>query len=160
VSLIAGTVASHVTTHLPRRKAIIGSAAFNLAFLSLYVVSDRLAQAVSPPWSRLFDYGCLVTLLGASFRIGASISPLAFFLPSELLPQSHRSIGIAFISFLFLVLGFLLSGATLPAYESYGIYTFIPLILLPAAISIAYLHHTLPEMKDRQIHEIVADLMR
>jgi len=125
--------------------------------MSLYVVSDRLAKVI---WPRFFDYGCLATLVGAAFSTGVCIDPLAFFIMGELLPQSHRSMGIATISFMFLMLGFLLSGTLLPAYEIYGIYTFIPFIVLPSFLSVIYLIYYMPEVKDRKIHEIVADLMK
>jgi len=43
-------------------------------------------------------------------------------------------------------------------YELISAYSFIPLFIVPSLLCLVYLYRELPETKNREIHEIVAQL--
>lgn len=57
-----------------------------------------------------------------------------------------------------LALSFVIHLATLPAYESYDVWVFLPLFVLPNTFCVVYLIAYLPETRGREIHEIVEEL--
>lgn len=88
----------------------------------------------------------------------AALGPIAYFITSELTPQQYRattqSIALAADS----IFNFIFSFATLPIYESIGVWSFIPLFIVPSTFCLIYLFFALPETKNREIHEILLDL--
>lgn len=90
------------------------------------------------------------------FRIGFGI--ISFYVTGELLPQLHRSLGQTVVFSISLLVCFALSMITVPAYESYNVWVFIPLFIVPNGLCLCYLWAYLPETKGREINEIVAEL--
>lgn len=84
-----------------------------------------------------------------AFQVASSVNCLL---------RQHRLFGSCF---LFLsprgisVMTFLISFSLLPLYRLINTWAFIILLVLPASISLVYLHFNMPETRGKEVHEIV-----
>ncbi|KAK0412841.1 hypothetical protein QR680_006441 [Steinernema hermaphroditum] len=139
-----------------RRPMLILFGILNILSMAGYVLFDRLSFYVH----QSFSYGCIVSLVAYGVTYGGALGPIAFFITSELVPQRFRSLVQSMVFAVNTVNNFVFSFATLPAYQYFDVWSFIPLFIVPSVVCIFYLIKTLPETKGREIHEIVDDLAR
>uniref|UniRef100_A0A1I8AUV6 MFS domain-containing protein n=1 Tax=Steinernema glaseri TaxID=37863 RepID=A0A1I8AUV6_9BILA len=137
-----------------RRPMLILFGILNILSMTGYVIFDRLSYSVAPS----FSYGCIISLVAYGVTYGAALGPIAFFITSELTPQRFRSLVQSMVFAVNTINNFVFSFATLPAYQYFDVWSFIPLFIIPSVICIFYLIESLPETKGREIHEIVDDL--
>ncbi|KAI1702571.1 sugar transporter domain-containing protein [Ditylenchus destructor] len=154
VNFIAGIFGAVIIGRISRRKLMIGSSIVNVMSLASYAAFDRLAFYV---WSE-FSHACLASMFFYNVSFGIGVGSIAPFIIAELLPQLHRTAGQCVVYFAGLSISFMLSLIMVPAYETYGVWVFIPLFIIPSTVCIIYLIAYLPETRGREIHEIVEEL--
>ncbi|KAI6196516.1 hypothetical protein M3Y94_01118700 [Aphelenchoides besseyi] len=154
VNFIASLAGMIFVENLGRRPLLIYAGMANTLCLMLYIAFDRLAFYAHPQ----FRYGCVVTLLAYAISYGSALGPIAFFISSELVPQQFRALVQSMVFACNTILTFFFSFLTLPMYRWIGIWSFIPLFIVPNCFSLVYLFLEMPETRNREIHEIVEEL--
>ncbi|KAI1710137.1 sugar transporter domain-containing protein [Ditylenchus destructor] len=154
VSFLSGITGVFIIGRVQRRKLMVGSSIASLFFLMGYIMFDRLAILVAP----IFKYGCFATMFLCHVFFGVGYGTIAFYITGELLPQLHRSLGQSVVFFVTLAVSFFFSFVTLPAYETYSVWAFIPLFVIPGIVCVIYLYLYLPETRGKEIHEIVEEM--
>ncbi|KAI1725984.1 sugar transporter domain-containing protein [Ditylenchus destructor] len=155
VNFLAGFAGVYLVGRMSRRLLLIGSGAVNALSLTGYIISDRL---VSLAGVIFFDYGCIISLFFYNLSYGVGFGIIVFYISSELLPQFHRSLGQSVVFCITIPISFCFSFVTLPAYEAYNVWAFIPLFILPSILALLYLYINLPETNGREIFETVEEL--
>ncbi|KAI1732483.1 sugar transporter domain-containing protein [Ditylenchus destructor] len=155
VNFLAGFAGVYLVGRMSRRLLLIGSGAVNTLSLTGYIVSDRLVLLAGVTF---FDYGCIISLFFYNLSYGIGFGIIVFYISSELLPQFHRSLGQSVVFCITIPISFCFSFVTLPAYEAYNVWAFIPLFILPSILALLYLYINLPETNGREIFEIVEEL--
>ncbi|KAI1693772.1 sugar transporter domain-containing protein [Ditylenchus destructor] len=155
VNFLAGLVGVYVIGRFSRRRLMIASSAANVTSLLFYVIFDRVAIMFP---SSIFTHGCFVSMLCYNISHGIGFGSISPYISGELLPQLHRAIGQSVSFTVGLSLLFVLSFVALPAYESFGVWVFIPLFIVPNTLAVIYLYAYLPETKDREIEDIVEEI--
>ncbi|KAI1706673.1 carboxylesterase family domain-containing protein [Ditylenchus destructor] len=155
VNFLAGLVGVYVIGRFSRRRLMIGSSSANVTSLVFYVIFDRVATMFP---SSIFSHGCFVSMLCYNISHGIGFGSISPYISGELLPQLHRAIGQSVSFTVGLSLMFVLSLVALPAYESFGVWVFIPLFIVPNTLAVLYLYAYLPETKDREIEDIVEEI--
>ncbi|KAI1710764.1 sugar transporter domain-containing protein [Ditylenchus destructor] len=154
VNLVAGALGTLVIGRVSRKWMLILSGFANIIALGFYIGFDRMFDLNT----RLYGMLCLSAILVYYLSNGIGFGVISFYITGELLPQLHRSLGQTVVFSISLLVSFALSMVTLPAYESYNVWVFIPLFIVPNGLCLFYLWAYLPETRGREIHEIVAEL--
>ncbi|KAI1721808.1 sugar transporter domain-containing protein [Ditylenchus destructor] len=139
-----------------RRPMLIYCGIANTLCLCSYIFFDRMAAH----YDHNFKYGCVVSLICYGMTYGAALGPIAFFITSELVPQRYRSLAQSIVFAVNTVINFTFSFLTLPFYQLINVWAFIPLFIIPSTFSIIYLIINMPETKGREVHVIVAELIK
>ncbi|GMT36759.1 hypothetical protein PFISCL1PPCAC_28056, partial [Pristionchus fissidentatus] len=130
-----------------RRSLLIGFGAANTFSLCLYILADLLIPLWQPiRWGQI---GALV-LFGITY--GFAVGPIAFFITSELVPQRNRSIVQSLVFCFSTIMNFAISFVTLPCYTSFGVLSFLPLLVIPAVLCEIFLFFYLPETRAREVN--------
>ncbi|KAI1701613.1 sugar transporter domain-containing protein [Ditylenchus destructor] len=135
---------------------LIGSSVVNTLALAAYVLFDRLAFY----WWPSLSYAGLASMLFYNVSYGMGVGSIAPYINAELLPQLHRSVGQSVVYCVGLAISFTISLVMVPAFETYDVWVFVPLFIIPNAFCVVYLVAYLPETRGREIHEIVEELKR
>ncbi|KAI6193927.1 MFS domain-containing protein [Aphelenchoides besseyi] len=151
ISSLAGMI---FVENLGRRPLLIYAGMANTLCLMLYIAFDRLAFYAHPQ----FRYGCVAALLIYAVSYGAALGPIAFFISTELVPQTFRALVQSIVFAFNTIITAFFSFLTLPMYRWIGIWSFIPLFIIPNCFSLVYLFLEMPETRNREIHEIVEEL--
>ncbi|KAI1701612.1 sugar transporter domain-containing protein [Ditylenchus destructor] len=154
VNLVAGVLGTLVIGRVSRKWMLILSGFANIIALGFYIGFDRMFDLNT----KLYGMLCLSAILVYYLSNGIGYGIISFYITGELLPQLHRSLGQTVVFSISLLVSFALSMVTLPAYESYNVWVFIPLFIVPNGLCLFYLWAYLPETSGREIHEIVAEL--
>ncbi|GMS98048.1 hypothetical protein PENTCL1PPCAC_20223 [Pristionchus entomophagus] len=137
-----------------RRSLLIGLGAANTLSLCLYVASDLLI----PVWDPI-RWGQIAALILYGITYGIALGPIAYFITSELVPQRFRSIAQSMTLAFTTVMNFVFSSVTLPCNTYFGVISFLPLFVIPSIICLIFLYFYLPETRDREVHDVVRELM-
>lgn len=92
------------------------------------------------------------------FGIGPGTIP--WYITAELVPSSVRSTAQSFTQVVNVLFNFAFSFAFLPLFAVWGPYSILALFIIPTIILVVYLYFELPETKNREIADIVADLKK
>ncbi|KAI1706101.1 sugar transporter domain-containing protein [Ditylenchus destructor] len=152
---MAGLIGIYVVSRISMRRLMIGSGGANIASLVFYVIFDRAAAMFPSP---IFTHGCFVSMLCYYVSNGIGFGSISFYISGELLPQMHRAIGQSVCFTVALSLMFGLSLVSLPTYEFFGVWVFMPLFIVPNTLALLFLYAYLPETKDKEIEEIVEEI--
>uniref|UniRef100_A0A914EEE8 Major facilitator superfamily (MFS) profile domain-containing protein n=1 Tax=Acrobeloides nanus TaxID=290746 RepID=A0A914EEE8_9BILA len=153
IACIIGNVISEKFT---RRVLLLSSAIGNTICLLGYVVFDRLAFYVYDSLKYLSVIS--IVLYGITYGIG--VGPISYFITSEITSQQHRALIQSMVFAVNTLSGFVLGLVTLPAYNWIGVWSFLPLYIIPSILCIIYLYYNLPETKGREIADILRDMKR
>jgi MFS family permease len=93
-----------------------------------------------------------------NFSIG--VGPISYFITSEITSQQHRALIQSMVFAVNTLSGFVLGLVTLPAYNWIGVWSFLPLYIIPSILCIIYLYYNLPETKGREIADILREMKR
>jgi MFS family permease len=154
INFISSIIGMFFIERYGRRPLLLGFGVANTLTLVSYVVFDRLTALVNED----FRYGCILSLVSYGITYGFALGPIAFFITAELIPQHFRSMIQSIVFAINTTLNFLFSFATLPLYRMINIWAFIPLFIIPSALSLIYLYFEMPETRGREIYEIVKEL--
>ncbi|KAI1699664.1 sugar transporter domain-containing protein [Ditylenchus destructor] len=154
VNLVASILGTFIIGRVSRKWMLILSGFANVFALAFYVGFDRMFDLNT----RVYGILCLIAILVYYVSSGIGFGIISFYVTGELLPQLHRALGQTVVFSISLLVSFVLSMITVPAYESYNVWVFIPLFIVPNGLCLCYLWAYLPETRNREIHEIVAEL--
>uniref|UniRef100_A0A8R1DX14 MFS domain-containing protein n=1 Tax=Caenorhabditis japonica TaxID=281687 RepID=A0A8R1DX14_CAEJA len=154
LAYVAGTLTGGMVIERAGRRTLILLFTFlNNVSLLAFVLFAKLQVLVDP-----MKYGCLISLIIYGYTYGTGVGPISWFISSEMVPQTHRSI-VQSVGYAINTLMVVISTFTiLPLYSVIGSYAFLILYSIPSFISMLILFRWLPETRGREIHEIVNEL--
>uniref|UniRef100_A0AC35U4B8 MFS domain-containing protein n=1 Tax=Rhabditophanes sp. KR3021 TaxID=114890 RepID=A0AC35U4B8_9BILA len=138
-----------------RRPLYIITAIVNILSLVFYLISDRLALNGYP----YMRYGCVVSLISYGISYGFALGPIAFAITSEMVPQRSRSVVQSMVFATNTISNCIFSELTYPMYKWLEVWCFIPLFIIPSTISLYYLVLHFPETKDKEVYQIVKEMI-
>ena len=90
------------------------------------------------------------------FSVGPGTIPI--FLTAELVPQHCRSLATSISFFSQTVVGLVVTFLALPLNKAIGGYAFYILFTIPSCLCTIYLYRNMPETKNKEIAQIVAEM--
>uniref|UniRef100_A0A0N5A854 MFS domain-containing protein n=1 Tax=Syphacia muris TaxID=451379 RepID=A0A0N5A854_9BILA len=144
---------SFLIDRYPRRTLLLLFGSLQMFFLSLFVLTSSLCNTFE--W---MQYACLVAMGFFIVVYSMVIGPMSWFISSELVHQRHRSTVFCLCFTVGNILIAVTNFLSIPLYEWFGSLAFIPLYIIPSILSLIYLYFNLPESRNREPQEIVAEL--
>ncbi|CAD6199644.1 unnamed protein product [Caenorhabditis auriculariae] len=151
----AGLCGMAIVERFGRRPLVLWLGSLNTLSLALYVLFDQLAAV-----HHQFRWGTIAAMVLNGVTYGLGLGPIAFFITSELVSQQYRSVVQSMVFAVNTAASFAFSFATLPAFDMFKSWSFIPLFIVPSCISLLFLYFKMPETKGREVHDIVDELWR
>uniref|UniRef100_A0A7E4ZRN4 MFS domain-containing protein n=1 Tax=Panagrellus redivivus TaxID=6233 RepID=A0A7E4ZRN4_PANRE len=156
ISTIATVFGMLLMERFSRRNLFIFVSAINIGALALFVLGAELGKHVADG----FKYICIVAVIIHGISYSFATGPIAWFLTSELVPIDHRALAQAIALTVNQLIAMCLTFVTLPLYNIIGSFTLFVLYVIPGVGVLIILWFRLPETKNRDISEVVADLKR
>uniref|UniRef100_A0AC34PVX3 Major facilitator superfamily (MFS) profile domain-containing protein n=1 Tax=Panagrolaimus sp. JU765 TaxID=591449 RepID=A0AC34PVX3_9BILA len=143
-------LATFLLKQFGRRSLLVFFGSGSVLALCVFVIAALFVEQIS--WMK---YVALSGIIGYIAAYGMAIGPISYFIAPELVPLQHRSnmfcVCFSLNSFFVVFTNFPVS----TMFEYLGPLVFVPLFIIPSAISVVYIYLTLPETKGRESHEIV-----
>lgn len=154
---ITTTVALFLVEKYGRKKLLLSGLTGIVILQIILMVAFIVAPHVSSTWPGYLATACIVGITSV-FGLGPGTVP--WFITSELVPQSVRSSAATLAQICNIIVMFIINFAFLPLFYALKAYSFLILLIIPTALCIIYLFFALPETKNREVADIVAELKK